>query len=221
MQRTEINDGDYQTLLARITPIIMRKGLKSTTMDSVAAQLGMSKRTLYEIFGSKSQMLKEAIAYLSRLNQQHATEAFAKASNVMEAMLAVFKRSRDMVGSLNVEFYRDMDRLYKDQREEYDRIREENHEKMLQIFRKGVEQGMFRPDVDFMVQSRVMSLQMEAMKRIEELFPPDIPLLRVFDAIIIGFLRSIASPKGMAVLDEEIRKLSLKENKNNSITARK
>ena len=202
MQRSDLNEKDYRELLSRILPIILEKGLKSTTMDSVAASLSMSKRTLYEIFGSKSEMIKEVLAELDSRSREVFAKAFREADNVMEAFIEIFKYNRDFVGSINVDFYRDMDRLYKDRREEYDRARENRHAKMLEKFHLGVEQGMFRPDVDYAVHSRVMGLQMEALKRIEELFPPDISLQRVFDSIIVGFLRSIASEKGMKVLNQ-------------------
>lgn len=201
MTQSRLKEEDYRDLLDRILPIILAKGLKSTTMDSVAASLGMSKRTLYEIFGSKSNMLKSALDRLASRNQEFATKAFEDSDNVIEALMKIFKRSRDMMESVTVEFYRDMDRLYRDRREDYDKSRELHHERMLRMYKRGVEQGMFRPDVDYTVQSRIMSLQMEAFKRIEEYFPQDISLVRVFDAIILSFIRSIASEKGMEILD--------------------
>lgn len=207
MQRSELKEKEYQELLGRIVPILLRKGMKSTTMDTVAASLGMSKRTLYEIFPSKTEMIKEALGAMERQNLEYCTEVFHNSDNVMVALIAIFKHNRDLIGSVNVQFYRDMDRLYKTSREEYEKSRETRHENMLKMFKLGVQQGMFRPDVDYSIQSRMMGLQMEGLKRIEELFPPGISLLQVFDAIILGFLRSIASKKGMKVLEEEITKL--------------
>lgn len=202
MQRTDIKDNEYQDLLRKILKIFLGKGLKSTTMDSVAAELGMSKRTLYEIFDSKSEMIKEVLQHMERENMKYVSDTFAASENVMEAFITIFKYNRDFIKSVNVDFYRDMDRLYKDKRKDFDKSRENHSEKLVQLFNLGVEQGMFRPDVDFYVQARIMGLQMEALKRVEELFPPDITLQRVFDAVMIGSLRSIASPKGMKILDK-------------------
>lgn len=207
MQRSDLQDKDYQTLLNRIVPILISKGFKSTTMDSVAAQLGMSKRTLYEIFGSKSDMLKEVIEALEQQNHQFFAQTFETADNMMEAFLTIFMYNRDRTQNINVEFYRDMDRLYKDKRKDYEKTRENRHDNMLKMFELGVEQGVFRPDVDYTIQSRLMGIQMEALKRSEELFPADMPLTRILDAIIFGFLRSIASEKGMEILDNYTKKL--------------
>lgn len=201
MQQTEPQDKEREILLSKIVPIMLERGLKSTTMDVVASELGISKRTLYEKFGSKSEMISDCLAALGRQHQQQINEAFSSSSNVMEAFIKVFKYNRDLMQNVNVEFYRDMDRLYHGNREDYNKTRESHQERMHQMFKLGVEQGMFRPDVDYSVQSKIVGLQMEALKRIEELFPPDITLQRLFDAIMVGFLRSIASEKGMVILD--------------------
>ena len=208
MQRSDLQDSDYEALLSRIVPIMLSNGLKATTMDNVAAELGMSKRTLYEIFGSKSVMLREALQQLERQSREYYVKVFASADNIMEAMFKIFKYNRDLIKDVNPDFYRDMDRLSKDKRKEYEQTREQRHEEMLKVFKLGVDQGMFRPDVDYPIQSRMMGIQMEALKRNEELFPPEIPLQRVFDAIIVSFLRSIASEKGMRILDKLTEELA-------------
>lgn len=202
MQHTDSKDKDSQELLRRIVPIIMENGLKATTMDSVATRLGMSKRTLYEIFHSKSEMIKAVLDANERQAQEFISEVFSRYDNVLEALVEVFKYNRDLMGRMSVSFFHDMDRLYKDRRADYEHSREGRYEKMMEIFRRGVRQGVFRPDVDYSVQIRMMSIQMEGFKRMEEFFPSDITLQRVYDTITLAFLRSIASPKGMGMLDK-------------------
>lgn len=188
--------------------IIMEKGLKSATMDGVAASLGISKRTLYELFDSKQEMITAVLEAARKKNMEFLSATFEESPNMMEALIKVFRHTRDVIGSINVEFYRDMDRLYKDNRADFDKTYEMRNAEMERMYRRGVEQEMFRPDVDFSVQCRAMSLQMEALKRIEELFPPDITMERVYDAITISFLRSIASPKGMGILDQYTKNIN-------------
>lgn len=213
MQRSDLKQEDFLHLVRRIIPVLMEKGLKSTTMDSVASILGMSKRTLYEIFGSKDEMIKVCITEMGRANKEFADRTFTETSNVMEAFIKVFRHNRDNMQRMNVEFFRDLD-MYKDRRETYEKTRA-GHDAMQQVFERGVREGLFRSDLDFPIQSRIMAIQMESLKRMEEFFPADISLLRVFDAIILGFLRSIASPKGMMVLDELTSRLHLASSGNN------
>lgn len=201
MQRSDLTEKEYNELIRKISQIVMDKGLKATTMDVVANVLGMSKRTLYEIFDSKSDMIRETFRQLGIINKQLVRDMIDSSQNVMEGLIKVFKHNRDWLSSVNVEFFRDMDRLYKEERECYETSHDSHYEEMSSLFERGVREGMFRKDVDFIVQSRIVGIQMESLKRMEEIFPKDITLIRVYDAIILGFLRGLASPKGMKLLD--------------------
>ena len=77
---------------------------------------------------------------------------------------------------------------------------------MMQIFRIGVEQGVFRGDINFSILLRMMEIQAESLKRMENLFPPDITLLEIYDTLTLGFLRSIASRQGHDLLDDYMRR---------------
>lgn len=188
-------------LLADITMIMMGHGLKATTMDQVAANLQMSKRTLYEIFGSKTGMIGQVLEFITDNHRQMMETIFREAPNVMLAMLGSFKLSREYLTHVSSDFFIDLDNHYASLRTKYDHCGDKRHKLMLEVFDTGVRQGLFRPDVDYLVQSRIMEIQLESLKRMEENFPKDITLTRAFDAIILSFMRSIASPKGMKLLN--------------------
>lgn len=65
----------------------------------------------------------------------------------------------------------------------------------------GVRQGVFRDDVNYEIIIRLFRIQMESLKRMEGFFPKDISLVEAYNAISLGMLRSIATPKGMEVID--------------------
>jgi len=48
---------DKQTIIANISAIFMSRGIKNITMDDIAKQLKISKRTLYEMFETKSNLI--------------------------------------------------------------------------------------------------------------------------------------------------------------------
>lgn len=192
---------DYNRLLESIKELMIEKGLKSLTMDSVAASLGMSKRTLYEIFESKQHMFQEVLAYQHELHIRSCMEIFKTSENTMEAMLQIFIRQRNLMAKVNPSFFRDMDHAFSDIKDVYENAEEERHRKFLEMFTLGVSDGVFRKDVNYTVTSKIFKIQMESLKRMEELFPQELTLLDVYDNIIIGLLRSVATPKGMEILD--------------------
>lgn len=208
MEQISISEESYNRLLEAIFPIITSNGLKATTMDSVAASLSMSKRTLYEIFGSKSEMLSAVIRYFHERHKRVVERIFVTSNSVMEAIYRVLLINKKAMREFSVEFFRDMDSYYKELRDLYESESKGWNENMMYAINLGVEQGVFRKDVNYPITLRMMRIQMESLKRMEEFFPPDVKLQDALDTIIVGFLRSIASPKGMEILDD-IRKKEL------------
>ena len=83
-------------------------GIKSITMDDIAASLGISKRTLYEVFPDKETLLEECI-----LKEQRETDVFIKgvlttSSNVLEVLLKCYLRSIEKFHATNKKFFEDI-----------------------------------------------------------------------------------------------------------------
>lgn len=193
---------DHDILLESITELMLTHGLKAMTMDSVASALGISKRTLYEIFDSKDEMIKAALTHLEERHTQSLVRTFQECDNVMEACLRIGITMGQVMQRVAPEFFRDMDRLYTRTRDEYERRREIRQRGILKIMGIGVKQGVFRDDVDLLTHIRLMDIQLESLKRMEELFPKDITVEYVNRTIVLNFLRALATYKGMRILDE-------------------
>lgn len=211
MTREDMAPETYASLLSSIMDILLENGLKNTTMDSIALKLKISKRTLYEMFSSKSEMVAEVLKSLHQHLSEENRNIAANSSNSMEALLRGFKNYRDVMRKANVNFFRDMDSLFAEARKTCDKSKEAYFENFVTTLRKGRDEGLFRDDMNYTVQCRMIGIQMESLKRMEQLFPPDISLLDVYDNICIGFLRAIATPKGSELLDTLLADISNQE----------
>ncbi len=210
MEYTANNNHIKDNLIKAIAPIILKNGLKATTMDYVASSLSISKRTLYEVFENKSIMLKEALDYINKKHLLLFTDIFESSGTVMEALFRVLKSTQAALKFTSVEFYRDMDTYYKDLRQSYDKLADERFNSLMKVIETGIEQNVFRKDVNYRITLRMFEVQMELLKRMEEFLPGDVTLPEAFDSVSISFLRSIASTKGMGILDE-IQKMDIPE----------
>ena len=195
----------YHKLLSMIFQLILERGIKGLTMDTVASSLSISKRTLYEIFDSKSDMIVKTMSHMNEKRHKVAEEAYLSAPNSLIGILRIFFIQREFVCNVNVNFFRDMDLISPDIKEYYRQQSERTLANSQRFFAQGVEEGVLRDDVDFAVQFRILQIQMESLKRMEEHFPPEISLIRAYDAIFVGFLRGIVSEKGMKMLDEILK----------------
>ncbi|MBO4965395.1 MAG: TetR/AcrR family transcriptional regulator [Muribaculaceae bacterium] len=199
-------------LLTAITTLMQRRGLKGLTMDSVACNLSMSKRTLYEIFDSKREMFLAAFDFNHKKILHRFEEIFNASPDVMRAMLDIFIFQRDMMEKVSCDFFRDMDDYFPELKKRYHEEQRRDNESIEFIYKKGVEEGVFRPDLNFLLTCTLLKVQMESLKRMEDNFPQGLTLLQAYDGIIAGFLRSIASPKGMRIVDDVLNNLHPMQN---------
>lgn len=201
MEQSNVRQETYESLLKAIFPIIIHNGMKGTSMDKVAASLSMSKRTLYEIFGSKTEMLIAAIRYFHKKQLQNVVKIFNTSPTVMHAFYRVLRLQQQTTQKINVRFLKDMDEYYSDLRSLYENDHSQSSRDFLAAIQVGVEQGVFRDDLNYQLLSRMFRLQMESLKRMEDLLPEDIPITDALETISIGFLRSISSHKGYDLLE--------------------
>lgn len=196
-----VDNTKYERLLSSILGLLLHKGLKGLTMDLLASNLSMSKRTLYEIFGSKHHLISEALDYLFRKMREMSTQIFKEAPNTMAALSEMFYLQGELLCVLTIDFFHDIDTFYP----EIGRLYKEKHEQeksaFASIYEKGIEEGVFRNDVNIVVLSAIMDVQMEALKRVEDRLGGDFTLEEIFFTITQGFLRSIASPKGLEIIE--------------------
>lgn len=189
---------------------LIKNGLKATTMDGIASSLQMSKRSLYELFGNKEDLFKEAHHYFHQINKDRLGEIFKNSSNVMEAIIKCFLYNRDMMSKLSTEFIRDVELYINQSQIDPKALQNAHYQNLYEVLQKGVEEGYFRNDINLLVQCRMFVLQMGALKHIEELFPKDITLVDAYDSISIGFLRGIATNKGLLEIEKYLPSLKSK-----------
>lgn len=203
----DLTQQELDKLLDNIIEHLMANGIKATTMDSIAAGLHISKRTLYEIFGSKNEMLMLAFERMHRVGEENAEAIFASTDNIIEALMLNFKLLREMVKKSSPEFLRDFEDCFRGNKEEAEKHRSAHFRKNVALLERGAAEGYFRPDLDYGVATRMLWIQMESIRRMEEIFPPGITLLQVIDHILVSFMRSCVTPAHMDAFEQTYARL--------------
>ena len=175
-------------------------GIKSITMDDIAASFGISKRTLYEMFADKETLLiecirremEEELAYMQQL---------AESCNVLEILLKKYQRSIERFHATSRRFFEEIQKYPR----AYEFLRNGNNrttENAVNFFREGVRQGFFRDDINFPIVNYLLRAQIDIL--MESDLCKTYPFLDVYEAIMFTFLRGISTPKGAIALDEFI-----------------
>ena len=186
--RVELRD----RIIVKATEAFTLHGIKSITMDDIATSLGISKRTLYEVFEDKETLLREVI--LENL--------LAESTNVLEVILVCFQKSIEMFHQTNKRFFEDL-KKYPHVFNMVKKNRDKDSESTIAFFKSGVEQGIFRDDVNFAIVNLLVREQFDLLMNTD--ICKEYPFLEVYESIMFTFLRGIATERGARVLEEFIQ----------------
>ena len=197
-QRAELKE----RIIATATEAFTTKGIKSITMDDIAAALGISKRTLYEVFVDKESLLKDCILTVQAERDQYLQEVYEQSHNVLEVILAVFQKSIEMFHQTNKRFFEDI-KKYPKVYEMMKNRQDSDSMKTMSFFKTGVEQGIFRSDVNFAIVNLLVREQFDVLLNTE--ICNEYPFIEVYESIMFTYIRGISTEKGAKVLEDFIQ----------------
>jgi AcrR family transcriptional regulator len=177
-------------------------GIRNVTMDEIAASLGISKRTVYEAFKDKTELVQTCIKGLSRLQDQKNQEIILGSANVIEAIFLFMQEGIKAMNSINPVFFTDIRKYYPGiWKPLHDENREKAHRITHTLLRKGLNEGLFRKDIHVGIVSKLFHEQMNLLAD-EKIFPRDeYTPSEVFKNLVISFTRGISTNKGIEIID--------------------
>jgi AcrR family transcriptional regulator len=196
-----------QTLKSKILDVSLVQftthGIRAVKMDDIARELGISKRTLYELYADKEELLYQGVCRYNRQKQEYISR-YAEGHHVIDVIMEAYQVKVNEVKRVDAVFFTDILRYPKV--EEYIKAeRERTRMSFRRFMTRGVAEGMFRQDVNYdiishlfdAVGNHIMSNKLLQTYSFEALF------INLFLVPLRGF----CTPKGVEVLDGEIAKI--------------
>ncbi len=182
-------------------------GIKATTMDSLASQLGISKRTIYEHFADKTNLVESMVHYLI-------SKAEARRVSIIESEKGIVDRLFKMLEAVEVDFAlngriaHDVKRYYPDLYNKcYNDHYEHSYNKMVEGLHSGIEQGVILKETNakfaiFAIMESINAI-MQNSERI--LSVTNVSPLESFRYAMIYFFRGISTPRGIDLIDRKLK----------------
>lgn len=193
--------------------LFWRYGVKSVTMDDIAKDLGISKRTIYQHFPDKEAILKMVIQEELGSQQCEMEELGEQTDNPIEQMLRGTDTMRVAMANMNPTLLYDIRKYYPDS---WDLFQDYKREVLIKGTRDnlmaGIEGGWYLPDLDVEVLS-LLSIQEFEIAFDPTIFPPDkFHMINVHIQFVHHFLRGIMSEKGFTFYNNIKEKLTTEYN---------
>ncbi len=155
-------ENDYgNKILNAASELFRSRGLASVTMDDIAHKLGVSKKTIYETYKSKDEIVS-SIAKIFITEQRKRYVDMATASNAIEELLLLFKHLQDLFESLHPKITHEIQKYYPDIWAMI--LTHKNDELLEKIVRnliRGIQKGHYQPDIDVDFTAKLILQQIE------------------------------------------------------------
>jgi TetR/AcrR family transcriptional regulator, cholesterol catabolism regulator len=194
---------DYrQRIIEEGAKMFRTYGIRAITMDMLAANLGISKRTIYEVFADKDELLKGVLKWMSEKQRERITELFDESGNVIEAIFKMLDLMVDHFQKMSPAFQMDMKRYHKallDNPEELHDL--PYYSNNSEVLKRGIKEGVFRSDIDIEITNKCM-LEVARLSNDKDVFPPDDFMNKdVIRNFFINYLRGISTQKGLDLIN--------------------
>ncbi len=202
MQEAKGNSKYKMSLKDKILEVAMKNfalhGIRAVKMDDIASQLGISKRTLYEIYFNKEELLYEGVIKYESEKQKSFSDFAGQATNVMEILKEFYRRKTQELSIINPAFFADM-RKYPKVVAYLENQHKNINDQQTKFFKRGISEGYFRREINY----EILRFTLEAIG--DSLADHEIlkkyPVNEIFSNIFFVTLRGMCTQKGIAALE--------------------
>jgi len=190
-------------ILFKARDLMTRHGVKHVTMDDIATQLGISKKTIYQFYKDKDALVMAVVNFELEEQALKCQRTQDNADNAVHEMFMILEDIQQMFKSMNPTTMNELAKYYP---EAFLRIQTHKDVFMHKIIKtnmiKGIEQGLYRKEID---------PEILAIYRLETSFVPFNTQLYPFSKFDIGkvtlqiienFIYGVMSIKGIELMEK-------------------
>lgn len=191
-----------QRIIERARDLFLTLGIRSVSMDDIATQLGMSKKTLYQHVSDKDELVSEVLRQQIHHMQNETVHCCREAENavdeVFKSMHMVMKQFRNM----NPVVLFDLHKYHYNAWLEFNAYKNKFLLDMITTnLHRGVKEGYYRQDIDIAILAK-FRLEASLIPFNLEVYPPSsFNVTAVTIAIIENFLYGVSNEKGFAQIE--------------------
>ncbi len=196
-----------ERILKTAEELFMKFGIRSVTMDEIASELGISKKTIYMHFEDKDAIVHEVATFRMSCEQDISEQIWKEAENPIHEVVKEIEMLQTHITALNPVVIYDLKKYYP---KTWAVFQQHKQTIFLDITRRnlqeGVKQGLYRPEINIEVLSR---LRMEEIDFAfdQSVFPNNVfNQLEIHQTFIDHFLRGVLTPKGLTIYEQYINK---------------
>lgn len=198
-ENRHIDPETRQRIIALADELFLEYGIKGISMDEIARRLSMSKRTLYEYFADKEDLLLACIDHHSASMKALSEEISRRAETVLHVLLEIYRDMAPKNRRCSAKFFEDM-RKYPKAMAKMAEDRKEHLIQTMTFFETGIKQGIFLPGINYSILSHTM------IRMFDEPLPSELSqqysMPEIHSTLALTLIRGACTEKGLHIFDD-------------------
>ena len=208
-----MND-ELKNILLKVRELYMKYGIKSITMDDVARELGISKKTLYQFVTDKDDLVGKFIDNEMALRQEEICKCFGKGFNSIEELFEISIFMNKLIRDQNPTTEYDLKKYYPQHYQKTVKARREGiYSYILLNLKKGIKEGLYRKEMNKDVIAKLYLWRSENTNFNDLFTAEEFSSIKLFVELLSYHVRGIATEKGIASLEKKVKELETAYNK--------
>ncbi len=174
-------------------------------MDELAAALGISKRTIYENYKDKEDILLSVLTHLKEQRDATFKEFLSKCENVVEVFIKIIEIQQSTPYA-SPKFYEDIYKYYPQISKLIQEDIERKNVYSRSFLQEGIKQGYIRKDLNVEVAAFLVEESSYTYLRASYLEKPPFSFPELLYTMMINFVRGISTEKGIKIIDDYLEK---------------
>ncbi len=181
----------------------MRYGCKSVTMDDIARHLAVSKKTLYQFYKDKDEIITTFARNEFECEKGCMQGITAEAENAIDEVMRISRHIRQTFSKMNPALLYEMQKYHVEAWQVYANFRESTVADQIRgNLQRGIREGLYRDTIDVEILTR-LRLELIQLAFDPRVFPPaQFSLVELQMQVMDLFIRGIATATGLQVLDQ-------------------
>jgi transcriptional regulator with XRE-family HTH domain len=199
---------ELKTILEKVRELYMKYGIKSITMDDVARELGISKKTLYQFVTDKDDLVGKFIDNEILMRQEEICKCFRVGFNAIEELFEISIFMNKLIRDQNPATEHDLKKYYPQHYQKTVKARREGiYNYILLNLKKGIKEGLYRKNMNSEVIAKLYLWRSENTSFDGLFTTEEFSSGKMFVELIAYHIRGIATEKGIIELEKKIKEL--------------
>lgn len=191
-----------ERILIKAEEVFLRYGIRSVSMDDLATQLGMSKKTLYQAFTEKDELILEIVKTYTERSRMDCESVRAISKDAIHENLLTMQRVMEDLSNMNPVVLYDLQKFH---HKGYEAFLQYKNNYLLQFIQENLERGiqekLFRDDLDKDIISRYRLESMMIPFNIGLYPPSQFNFVKTHQLITENFIYGLVTKEGFQLLE--------------------